>query len=213
LNSYLLVSGGTVSKKVFEAVLLEYSFDRIIACDKGMEACRNMNIVPDVIIGDFDSAHKEVVEYFRTQCQVIPFNPHKDFTDTHAAITYAIENKCTDMVIIGATGTRIDHTWANVGLLKLCVDNNINGYIVDEYNKIRMINANTHIPKSQIYNYVSLLPYTEIVEDVYLSGFEYNVSAYNFHIGDSIGISNTIQEDEGIINMKSGYLLVVESHD
>jgi thiamine pyrophosphokinase len=213
MNIYLIVSGGTVSKELFETVLLEYSFDKIIACDKGLEACNDMNLMPDVIIGDFDSADINIVEQYRDKTEFIQLDVHKDYTDTHVAVNYAVEAGCDRLVLLGATGTRLDHTWANVGLLKICVDNNIEGFIIDEHNRITMINKKYTLNKAEKYDYVSLIPYSEYVSAVTLTGFEYPTEEFTFRLGESIGVSNVITDDSATIHLKSGYLIVIESHD
>ena len=59
-------------------------------------------------------------------------NPEKDFTDTAEAINLAIELKSTEITIIGAIGTRIDHVLANIHILKKSLDKNIKTKIINE---------------------------------------------------------------------------------
>lgn len=213
MNTFLLVTGGTVSKEIFEAVLLEYSFHKIIAADKGLEACHKMQIMPDVVIGDFDSADFSLVQNYKKCCEYIKLPTHKDYTDTHVALQYAVAHDCDCIVILGGTGTRMDHTWANIGLLKLCTDYGIQGYIIDANNRISMINQSTVLYKNNRYPYVSLIPYSQQVSGVTLTGFEYSGENLTFSFGESLGISNSIQSEQGSINMQKGYLLVIESKD
>jgi thiamine pyrophosphokinase len=62
-------------------------------------------------------------------------------------------------------------------------------------------------------NYISLLPLTEEVTGVTLYGFKYPLTDKTLVIGDSLGVSNELIEDEGIIVITSGTLIVVESMD
>lgn len=213
MSAYLVVTGGTVSDDVFEAVLLEYSFQKIIAADKGLEACHRKGIIPDVLIGDFDSADIQIVKEYREKCECIELPVHKDHTDTHVALLYAIENGCDLIVILGATGTRLDHTWANIGLLKLCMDHHIKAYAIDSHNRISITGETVILEKNSNYPYVSLIPYTEQVTGITLSGFEYAGENITLKMGESLGISNSIVEREGIIQFNSGNLLIIESHD
>lgn len=213
MRAYLVVTGGTVSDDVFEAVLLEYSFQKIIAADKGLEACHRKGIIPDVLIGDFDSADIQIVKEYREKCEFIELPVHKDHTDTHVALLYAIQNGCDLIVILGATGTRLDHTWANIGLLKLCMDHHIKAYAIDSHNRISIAGETVILEKNSNYPYVSLIPYTEQVTGITLSGFEYAGENITLKMGESLGISNSIVEREGIIQFNSGNLLIIESHD
>ena len=69
----------------------------------------------------FDSVKKEVVDYYReeTHAGIREYNPVKDASDTEIAIRLAMTLGGTDLVILGATGGRIDHLWANVQSLAI----------------------------------------------------------------------------------------------
>ena len=54
---YVLVGSGQFSEK---SKFKEYAKDcKLIACDGGIDHCRKDNIVPDIMVGDFDSATNE----------------------------------------------------------------------------------------------------------------------------------------------------------
>ena len=65
MKSYIIISGGRVDLYSLQGIMdrhLESS--RVIAVDKGIETCNKIGIVPDVIVGDFDSASKVTVGVF-----------------------------------------------------------------------------------------------------------------------------------------------------
>lgn len=100
-------------------------------------------LTPDWIIGDFDSASSEALDYFGGQSDIswIRLNPVKDDTDTESAIRKAIALGAEKITLLGATGTRIDHLLGNIELLGIGLQNHIPIQIVDERNRIRMIGA------------------------------------------------------------------------
>lgn len=215
MNRYLIVTGGTVSKRLLETVLSDYDFQKIIACDKGLEICKECNILPNLIIGDFDSAKIDVVAAYRGKTEFLDLDTHKDFTDTHVAISYILEQEIRpdEVILVGATGTRMDHTLANIGLLKQFAEAGISAYLIDEHNRITMT-AHQHIVKrNDAYRYVSLLPYTEQVTGVTLQGFYYNAQGLTLKLGESIGVSNELIAECGLIEFESGLLIVIESRD
>lgn len=215
MNRYLIVTGGTVSKRLLETVLSDYDFQKIIACDKGLEICKECNILPNLIIGDFDSAKIDVVAAYRGETEFLDLDTHKDFTDTHVAISYILEQEIRpdEVILVGATGTRMDHTLANIGLLKQFAETGISAYLIDEHNRITMT-AHRHIVKrNDAYRYVSLLPYTEQVTGVTLQGFYYNAQGLTLKLGESIGVSNELIAECGLIEFESGLLIVIESRD
>lgn len=220
MNSYMIISGGRVDLKSLQGMMDRHMDEScVIAVDKGLEVCNRIGIVPDVIVGDFDSASSVVVGVYRRMAEkkgsirFLDLDTHKDFTDTHVALRYAMDEGATDIYISGATGTRMDHTMVNIGLLKECADRGVSAYIEDDHNVITMISGNATLDKIDGYDYVSLIPYGGSVTDVTLSGFEYNVENRTFEVGDSLGVSNTIVEDGARIELDSGYMIVIYSRD
>lgn len=216
---YVIISGGTVDPLSLKEVLDRYVDGAVVvAVDKGLEVCSRTGITPDVIVGDFDSANSMIVKKYQTMARlrgtsIVGLNVHKDFTDTHAAVRYAAEHGARTIYMLGATGTRFDHTYANVGLLKRCADMGICAYIVDTHNIITMINKSSDIPSIEGFDYISFLPYGGAASGVTLTGFEYPAEDMTFEMGDSIGVSNTITADNAHADISDGYLIVNYSRD
>ena len=61
--------------------------DFVVCADKGYEFCKNADITPDLIIGDFDSCQIDLPQDVKT----IKLNPVKDDTDTLSCIKKALE--------------------------------------------------------------------------------------------------------------------------
>ena len=55
MNNYLIVTGGYTDDNFAVRWIKDNNFDCMLASDSGMEFFRRTGIVPDVIIGDFDS--------------------------------------------------------------------------------------------------------------------------------------------------------------
>ena len=208
----LIISGGKVTKRILKKALKNNSFDNIIAVDKGLEILDECKIQPNYIIGDFDSINKEIINKYNNK-NIIKLNPEKDFTDTHMAIKLALEIKSSYIVILGAIGTRIDHTIANIHVLKECMEQQIECKIINENNKIELINKQHILYLNNKYRYVSLIPLTTKVEGVTLKGFKYPLINATLKIGESIGISNEQIEKKAIIELKNGILILIQSKD
>lgn len=155
----LMITGGNINKKFLEKVLQENEYDKIIAADKGLEILNKIGIKPDYIIGDFDSVNKEILEQYKN-IPITYLKPEKDFTDTHMALKLAIEQGAKKITIVGAIGTRFDHSISNIHILKEALKNNVEAEIINENNKIKLINKDTKIKKEDEYKYVSLIPLT-----------------------------------------------------
>ena len=211
----LIVTGGKIEKDFFRSHMKDNQYDYIIASDKGLETLDFLQIKPDYIIGDFDSINKSVLNKYvdRNDIELVRLNPMKDFTDTHMALKHAIEIKSTNITIIGAIGTRIDHTIANISVLKEALEYNIPCTILNEKNKIFLVDKNITIKKESMYPYISLIPLTTNVKGVTLKGFKYLLDNSIIQIGQSIGISNEQIEEEATIKINEGILIVIKTTD
>lgn len=160
----------------------------------------------------------ELVEYYQTQTD-IPirrFNPVKDSTDSQIAIELALELGSSEITLLGGTGTRMDHVLGNIQSLMLAKKKGVSCVILDEYNRIQLIDGETRLKKSEQYGkYVSLLPLTTEVTGVDLIGFKFNLTGHTFTSTGSagLGVSNEIIEDIAEIRVKSGIFVLIESRD
>lgn len=128
------------------------------------------------------------------------------------AIDLAIKYDAEEINIIGALGSRMDHSLSNVMLLFYILEKGINVKIIDDKNEIIPIRDEVTIKKGK-YEYVSLLPILGDLEGVELIGFEYEVSNLKLKPTSTHGISNKFRKDKAKIKIKSGKGLVILSND
>jgi thiamine pyrophosphokinase len=188
------------------------SADRIICADGGIRHAVNMRLTPNVIIGDMDSSENQYIEYFRKKgIEVIEYPKEKDKTDIHICIEYALPFS-REIVLIGATGSRIDHMLGNISLLKLGTDNNIRISIADNNNLIYLI-KDSIVLDGKKNDFFSLIPFTEKVEGIYTQGAHYELHDAEMEHGSTLGISNYFEQERVKISIKRGYLLVIKASD
>ena len=86
--------------------------------------------------------------------------------------------------------------------------------LLDEHNRVRMIDGPIQIAKKEQYGkYVSLIPYSLQVEHLTLEGFVYPLSDFCLKGFCSLGVSNEITEEIAKITFEDGILIVIESRD
>lgn len=188
--------------------------DVVIGADRGALALANHGICPDVAIGDFDSVTEDERNQIRSCSKHYQdFDAiDKDYTDTELAFHTALAWKPAQITLLGATGTRLDHTLGNIHLLRVGLDQGIQCQIVDAHNIIRLTNSELTLPR-QPYPYLSLLPLSMTVTGITLKGFAYPLTDATLHIGQSLAISNQFAAQEGTVTIRDGYLLVICSRD
>ncbi len=90
----------------------------IIALDGAAEILRKNNIVPQVIIGDFDKVTKSTLDYFAQKgCEIIKIEDQNS-TDLDKGIRYCLDHNASTINIYNAIGGRMDHTLYNTRILK-----------------------------------------------------------------------------------------------
>lgn len=212
----LVVAGGYIDDVFAGDYINNRKYEIRIACDRGMEFYKRAGLQPDLILGDFDSADPKVLQYFQAMEEIScrQFPPEKDWTDTELAVMHAIKLGATHIDLFGATGSRLDHVLGNLSILGLGLQAGVEICMIDAHNRIRLIDREHRIKKDEQFgSFVSLIPYMGAVAGVTLRGFQYpleHAAMDGFH---SLGISNEIVEDEAMITLEQGLLLVIESKD
>ncbi len=208
MENIVIVGGGECDLSQYKSILDE---GYIIGADRGALYLARAGYKADIAVGDFDSvtqSEKEVI--FKNAAQVEKLNEEKDETDLEHALKCALKMTGT-IHILGATGTRLDQTFAAINMLKACREAGREAFVYDANNRIRVIEGRANIAKSD-YRYVSLIPYGDIMVNVSLKGFKYSGDHIRLEKTTSLGISNEIVDDEGIITCR-GYMFVFESRD
>ncbi len=180
------------------------SNDLVIAADGGYDNLLRIGVVPDVLIGDFDSirALPSGVETLRYPCE-------KDDTDTYLAYREGVRRGYADFVIFGGVGGRVDHTLANYALLlhsrkaghrvtlvgggtETCV-------LINEGRRVSL-------PKGAT---VSVFAMNSVANGVTIKGLKYTVENATLTEDVPLGVSNSSLGEEGYIEVKDGALLVI----
>lgn len=187
--------------------------DQVIAVDGGSRHVDRLGLSAHVLLGDFDSISSyEGFLKGHPEAEVIQFPPRKNFTDSELAVEYAIEQKPDKVTLIGCIGSRMDHTFATVLLLKKFLDAGIDACVLDESNEIRLINSDYEI-HGRVGSLMSLVPVSGAARGIYLYGFEYPLVDATLELGSSTGISNVFASEKAHIKLRQGLLLVFKSRD
>lgn len=217
----LIISGGAMDLEFARKYLKEQKFDTVVCADSGLDSAYRLGLTVHYAMGDFDSASEKVLRYYRHTdvehaVEFVSYPPEKDATDTEIVLNWVTEQSPDEIVILGATGKRLDHFLANVNILMKPLSDGIPASIVDSRNRLYLTAGKKVFYREKVFGrYISLLPLTEKVTGVCLKGFKYELENAVLTIGSSLAVSNEIGsgQDMAELALEDGILIVVESRD
>jgi thiamine pyrophosphokinase len=174
-NTVIFTGGSYGAPDFYRAVLKARPADQIIAADKGAEMARRLGLVPDVLVGDFDSADPAVIRAFVDRGVPVERHPvRKNQTDTELAVSVALSGGAASVILFGATGSRLDHVIGSINTLLGIEAAGAVGWLVDPHNRLRLLTgpgrwALALAPGTT----VSLIPWCGPAGPVSLAGFDY----------------------------------------
>lgn len=231
----LIITGGKIDDDFALGFLCEEKFDHIIVVDgalafwdrirgqQGPETGR-MSLVFDHLVGDFDTIDPAILEKYLHQEQITVhrFIPEKDYTDTDIAVRLAIDlmqgesssSMTSQIWILGATGSRMDHSLANIQLLSYIRKAGMEGILVDAHNRIRLIEGRVELERSRLFgDFLSLIPLTQRLQRVTMKGFKYEAQDLEVVLGETRCVSNEVSEDRCTIEIGEGQAFLIEARD
>ena len=223
MTDTVIVSGGMIQKDFaldFLKKLQKENKDQklqLVAADRGLDFFRETGLVPDLADGDFDSVSAEGKAYLDslTRTRIMKLQPEKDDTDTQSALNLVIDQGARSILILGATGGRLDHFLGNLGLLTLGKQKGVKVALADEQNYICLVESGTRLYKDrQFGKYVSFFTVGGDVSGLTLKGFKYPLDGYDLTVADSgLTVSNEIAAETAEVTYDRGSLLMIMSRD
>ncbi|MBR2928327.1 MAG: thiamine diphosphokinase [Oscillospiraceae bacterium] len=178
--------------------------DLLIAADGGLDACRAAGLVPDLIVGDFDS-----LGAVPAGDNVVTLPVEKDDTDTAHALTLAQARGFRRFVLFGALGgERIDHSFANFALAASAAKAGCRCFLVGDRTIVTAIhNGECRFPAG-MQGDVSVFPFGGKAKGVTEEGLKYTLCRADLAGDCALGVSNAFTGDAARIAVEDGTLLI-----
>ncbi len=178
--------------------------DLVIAADAGYKNCIASGIVPDIIVGDFDSMPVP------DGSEVVTLPVEKDDTDSLHAMRMGLARGYRNFVLYGGTGgSRADHTLANIQSLLFLVSHGARGRMYGEGTICQVIhNESLRFPAS-CRGTISIFCMDGQAKGVTLRGLKYPLHDYTVTSDFPIGVSNSFTGVEAEVQVKDGTLFIL----
>lgn len=206
----VIFAGGTTRPgKAMKAALA--NTELVIAADNGASTALEYGIIPNLVVGDFDSLTIPLQHLAERGSALVRANVEKDETDTELAIQTAVARGADEITLLGASGgMRLDHTIANILLLASC--ETVPLRIVDGPSICWLLRGpGQDTIQGQPEDLLSLFPLTADATGVTTSGLYYPLSKDTLYFGKPRGISNKFTQNEAVVSLEQGMLLIVHS--
>lgn len=191
--------------------------DLCIAVDGGYEYCKLLEIVPDYILGDFDSiSEKEaqnvaaIAKEMKDRVIILPME--KDDTDMLAAIKLGLSEGYQSFRIYAGMGGRVEHTLANIQCLLYLKEHNAVGYLMDGTGMILVAKEEAISFQDTLEGYLSLFSMGEEAV-VSIENMKYLLQEQKITNSFPIGISNEfLPGKKGKITVHKGAVVMILSY-
>ena len=195
---------------------IEYQRDEdfLIAVDGGIMYCQLLNVEPDLLLGDFDSVDEEwgtAIERIEEEApeKVIRLSPRKDDTDLYAALKEGLRRGYKSFRLYAAAGGRLDHTLANIQSLLYLKHQGAEGFLMDGYGMVLVIENESVSFKKELEGYLSIFSLGKEAKGVTLKGLKYPLDNYTMTNDFPIGISNEFTGEEATVTVEDGQLVLL----
>ena len=204
LSEVILIAGG---RKPSVDWFNEVKMARSIYCiDHGIDFCREVNVMPELLIGDFDSAMSESVQWAQDKGIKIECHPvDKDLTDTQLTLNRINNNSFA--IITGVFGGRLDHLFST---LFTCASSQIKSCLADERETVLFVSAgeSASIEFKIKPLALSLLPISETCRGVTIDGVHWSLNSADLTQSIPSAVSNRVESKTVNISIKEGKLAV-----
>ena len=176
--------------------------DYIIAADGGYRHCQEAGLVPDLLLGDFDS-----LTDLPPAAEIRRFPVDKDDTDSMLAIKLGLDMGFRTFHLYGGTGGRPDHTLANLQGLAYLAERGAKGWLYDKnFVFTALWNDGLDLPARQS-GVFSVFALGATARGVTISGGRYALEDGDLSPYFPLGVSNHFEGRPVHISVREGCLL------
>ena len=177
-----------------------------IACDKGWEYAGMLGLIPDLVVGDFDSSP---IPENGVPVEILP--TRKDDTDTMYAVRMALDRGYRNIMISCALGGRLDHMLANIQSAAYVAAQGGTCRIIGEDTEVTVFSASEQIfPRHPGWS-LSLFAVSDACTGVTVLGTKFDCREITLANTFPLGVSNVWEAEEARVSVKSGILMAVQS--
>ena len=205
MRKCIIWANGKAPRKSAVLYLQKIGYNTLICADGGANSARKYNIIPDAVVGDFDSIDEKTISIFRNKSKIIQVKSQYS-TDVEKCLSYAIKEKFSVAVLIGVTGDRLDHTFCNLGIV-LKFFNKIKLSIAAENSFLSVFTGKVelHTIPGETISFYGFNSKTKIFSE----GLKYPLRNISLPFGEKESTSNVALTNQVRLRIKGGKIFII----
>ena len=208
LNRVVIFANGNLPDSQRALALLRPD-DFILCADGGSRHALALKRIPNLVMGDLDSAEKNDLQLLqKTRVPIELFPRDKNETDLELALTRALELNPDQIMIVAALGGRLDQTLSNIALLTSPSLAGRDIRLDDGVEEVFFCRDQVQVHGGSG-DTLSLIPWESAVRGIQTQGLKWPLYNETLYLSKTRGISNEMLSDLASIKIESGLLLVV----
>ncbi len=205
MKKCIILANGKPPKKSLFTFFQKKGFNKLICADGGSNSALKMKLVPDVIIGDLDSISSEAINEFKSVSKIIRIRRQND-TDVEKCLKYAIRNKFGEVLLLGATGNRLDHTFCNIEIvLKFFPKIKISLIAENSFLKAYTGNVELKTLPGETISLYGISDKTKITSN----GLKYELKNISLPFGEKESTSNIAKKNLVKLKVRNGVIFII----
>ncbi|MCP5062087.1 MAG: thiamine diphosphokinase [Ignavibacteriae bacterium] len=208
MKKAIILANGDTPKKSQIKYLQKIGYSTIVCADGGANSAKKLNIIPDYIIGDLDSIRKKNLNFFEKKSKIIHFKRQND-TDVEKSLKFIIKKKYDEVLLLGSTGDRLDHTICNLGIVIKYFEK-IKISILHGNSFLRAYNKDVEI-KTILNEIISIYGFDKKTK-IKSNGLKYPLKNVTLPFGESESTSNVAVKNKLKIKIKGGIFFIIRDY-
>lgn len=177
-----------------------------VAADGGANQLLTLDLIPDAVVGDFDSLNHDVKN--KLSNSILFHVKEQNTSDADKAVRHCLNKGFFEILLIGADGRRQDHFLATLEILfKYSLKARI--ILWTQLERMEFV-SHTWEDNLPLGTTVSILPIFGGAKSVTTNGLKFDANNFALQPGTSpSGVSNLVESNPVSITIKGGKVLVV----
>ncbi len=188
----------------YDSYLAPKNGDMTVAVDGGYETMLRLGVAPKLVVGDFDS-----LGYVPQNIEIVKHPAIKDDTDTALACKLMTERGYGRLYLHGVFGKRLDHSVANIQLMKSLSESGAEVFAFDNGYTAAVITNSSLSFSSEYKGTVSAFSVTDVSSGVSEQSLKYTLDKVTLTSDTPLGVSNEFTGSCAKITVESGSQLVM----